>query len=73
MAPPANRQKCTGKFQNEWLEKFGGMIVPNEADEQYARCSLCSRGVKVAFSGLYDVNEHIKSNMHKAIQAACEL
>ena len=42
------------------------MIVPTEAGEQYARCSLCSRDVKVVASGLYDVNEHIKSNLHKA-------
>ena len=66
MAPPAKRRKGTGKFQNEWLEKFGGMIVPSKTSEQYARCSLCSRDVKVAASGLYDVNEYIKSNLHKA-------
>ena len=66
MAPPTKRRKCTGKFQNEWLVKFGGMIVPSKTGEQYARCSLCSRDVKVAASGRYDVNEHIKSNLHNA-------
>ncbi|KAI0231366.1 hypothetical protein LSAT2_018269 [Lamellibrachia satsuma] len=65
MAPAAKRRKCTRKFQNEWLEKFGGMIVPSKSGEQYVRCSLCSRDVKVAASDLYDVNEHIKSNLHK--------
>ena len=42
------------------------MIVPSKASKQYARCSLCSCDVKVAASGLYDVNEHIKSNLYKA-------
>ena len=53
MAPPAKRRKCTGKFQKEWVAMFGGMIVQSKAGEQYARCSVCSRDVKVAASGLY--------------------
>ena len=40
--------------------------MPSKAGKQYARCSLCSYDVKVATSSLYDVNEHIMSNMHKA-------
>ena len=66
MAPPAKRRKCTGKFQKEWVAMFGVMIVQSKAGEQYARCSVCSRVVKVAASGLYDVTEHMKSNLHTA-------
>ena len=66
MAPPAKRRKCRGNFQKEWEAKFGGMIVKSKAGEQYARCSVCSRDVKVAASGLYDITEHTKSNLHAA-------
>ena len=53
MGPPAKRRKCTGTFQKEWVAMFGVMIVQSKAGEQYARCSVCSRDVKVAASGLY--------------------
>ena len=51
MAPPAKRRKCTGKFQKECVAMFGGTIVQSKAGEQSARCSVCSRDVKVAASG----------------------
>ena len=74
MAPPAKRRKCTGKFQNEWVAMFGGMIVQSKTGEKYARCSVCtvcSRDVKVAASGLYDVTEHMESNLHTANLKRC--
>ena len=64
MATPARKQKCTGKFLNEWTAKFGGLIVRSKSGEQYARCVVCSRDVKVASSGLYDVNENMNSKLH---------
>ena len=66
MASPAKRRKCTGKLQKESVAKFGGTITPGKAGEQYARGSVCSRDVKVAASGLYDVTEHQKSNLLSA-------
>ncbi|KAI0231647.1 hypothetical protein LSAT2_017998, partial [Lamellibrachia satsuma] len=41
------------------------MIVPSKAGEQYARCSMRSGDVKVAASGRYDVNEHVKASLHQ--------
>ena len=39
--------------------------MESKLGEQYARCTLCSRDVKVLVSGVYDVKEHILSKVHR--------
>ena len=65
MAPPAKKRKCSGKLSKDWIRLFGGCIVESKLGEQYARCILCSRDVKVSASGVYDVKEHIRSKVHQ--------
>ncbi len=64
MEPAKKRTKYSGKFLKEWIEQFKGVIVPAK-DEQYAHCTVCNRDVKVAASGVYDIKEHFKTNLHK--------
>ena len=64
MESPKKKAKYSGRFQDEWIIKFNGVIVKGK-DENYAHCKICKREVKVAASGVYDVKEHIKSNMHQ--------
>ena len=64
MPTPTGKRKCTGKFLNEWTATFGRLIVGSKAGEQYVRCVVCSRDVKVAASDLYDVKEHMNSKLH---------
>lgn len=64
MPPPQKRTKYSGRFLLEWKELFDGVIVPAK-NEQYARCDVCNRDIKVAASGVYDVKEHLKSSLHK--------
>ena len=63
--PPAKRRKqYAGVYQRDWGRVFNGVIVPSKLGENHAWCVPCSRDVKVAASGIYDVREHIKSKAH---------
>ena len=43
---------------------FEGMITPSKLREHYAWCFPCSREITVSASGVYDVQEHLKSKLH---------
>ena len=63
--PPAKRRKqYAGVYQSDWGRVFNGVIAPSKLGENHASCVPCSRDIKAAASGIYDVREHIKSKAH---------
>ena len=48
---------------DEWTAKFNGAVVRGK-DANYGHCVICKRDIKVAASGIYDLKEHFKSNLH---------
>ena len=46
------------------------MIVSSKSGPEYARCSICSRDIKVAASGVFDVRMHLGTSMHQSNEKA---
>ena len=64
--PPKKRPKISGKFQEQWINLFKGVIVASKIGPEYARCTICSRDIKVAASGVFDVRMHLGTSMHQS-------
>ena len=62
----AKRAKVCGKFLQQWITQFKGVIVASTNGCEFARCTVCSRDVKVVASGVFDIRAHIATAMHKA-------
>ena len=66
MEPPRKKAKPSGRFLPEWKSQFNRVIVATKSkNDQYAHCTMCRRDIKVTASGVYDVNQHIISPLHK--------
>ena len=66
MPPPKKRPKISGKFQEQWIHLFKGVIVASKSGPEYARCTICCRDIKVAASGVFDVRMHLGTSMHQS-------
>ena len=65
----AKRAKVCGKFLQQWITQFRGVIVASANGCEFVRCTVCSRDVKVAASGVFDVRAHIATALHKGNEA----
>ena len=65
-SPPKKRPKISGRFQEQWINLFKGMIVASKIGPEYAQCTICSRDIKVAASGVFDVRMHLGTSMHQS-------
>ena len=45
------------------------MIVVSKSGREYARCTICSRDIKVAASGVFDVQLHLGMSTHQSNEA----
>ena len=60
--PPKKCPTISGKFQEQWINLFKGVIVASKSGPEYTRCTICCRDIK----GVFDVRMHLGTSMHQS-------